>query len=72
MMLGMHRPAVTIAANTLQNAWLISYRRGSLTIKDPRALRESACECYGIMEAVFDKMYGAEWREGAKTSTLPG
>ena len=71
MMLGVHRPAVTIAANTLQSAGLISYRRGSLTVQDPRALRESACECYAIIEAVFDKMYGADWRERAKTSTLP-
>ncbi len=71
MMLGVHRPAVTIAANVLQNAGLISYRRGNLTIKNPLALRESACECYRIIEALFDRMYGANWRERAKASSLP-
>jgi len=71
MMLGVHRPAVTIAANVLQSAGLISYRRGSLTIRDPAALRESACECYGIIEALFDKMYGAHWRERTQASSLP-
>ena len=63
MMLGVHRPAVTIAAKTLQNAGLISYRRGHITINDPAALRESACECYAIIEAQFDKMFGRAWRE---------
>lgn len=71
MMLGVHRPAVTIAANALQNAGLISYRRGHITIKDPVALRESACECYSIIEAQFDKMFGRGWREGAQASRLP-
>ena len=70
MMLGVHRPAVSIAANTLQNAGLISYRRGHITIEDAFALRESACECYGIIEAQFDKMFGSDWRERAQTSRL--
>jgi len=67
-MLGVHRPAVTIAAKTLQEAGLISYRRGSITITDPIALRESACECYAIIEAQFDKMFGRDWREQTQTS----
>lgn len=67
-MLGVHRPAVTIAAKTLQNAGLISYRRGYITISDPVALRESACECYAIIEAQFDQMFGREWRESTQTS----
>jgi CRP-like cAMP-binding protein len=70
MMLGVHRPAVTIAANSLQNAGLISYRRGHITINDPVALRESACECYAIIEAQFDKMFGRDWRERAQASRL--
>jgi CRP-like cAMP-binding protein len=71
MMLGVHRPAVTIAASTLQNAGLISYRRGSMIIKDATGLRNSACECYAIIEAQFEKMFGADWRERAQTSRLP-
>lgn len=71
MMLGVHRPAVTIAANALQNAGLISYRRGHITINDAAALRESACECYSIIEAQFDKMFGSGWRERAQASRLP-
>ena len=70
MMLGVHRPSVTIAANALQNAGLISYRRGHITINDPTALRDSACECYGIIEAQFDKMFGRDWRERAQASRL--
>lgn len=70
MMLGVHRPSVTIAANALQNAGLISYRRGHITINDPAALRDSACECYGIIEAQFDKMFGRDWRERAQASRL--
>jgi len=67
-MLGVHRPAVTIAAKTLQNAGLISYRRGYITIKDAVALRESACQCYAIIEAQFDQMFGRVWRESTQTS----
>jgi CRP-like cAMP-binding protein len=62
MMLGVHRPAVTIAAQTLQTAGLISYRRGHMNIENPEGLRESACECLGIVEAQFDKIFGAAWR----------
>lgn len=69
-MLGVHRPAVTIAAKTLQNAGLINYRRGYVSIEDPVALRESACECYAIIEAQFDQMFGRDWRERAQASRV--
>lgn len=39
-MLGVHRPAVTIAAGVLQKAGLISYGRGQMSIVDPDGLRE--------------------------------
>jgi Mn-dependent DtxR family transcriptional regulator len=70
MMLGVHRPAVTIAANTLQNAGLLSYRRGLITIRDAVGLRESACECYALIEAQFDKLYGREWRQSTQAGRL--
>jgi CRP-like cAMP-binding protein len=65
MMLGVHRPAVTVAAQTLQAAGLISYRRGNIKVQNPEGLRESACECYAIVEAQFDKMFGIAWRQTA-------
>src|SRR5581483_3199311 len=42
-MLGVHRPTVSTAASMLQQAGLISYRYGKLTILDPERLAGSAC-----------------------------
>lgn len=48
MMLGVHRPAVSIAAGTLQQAGFIRYRRGQLTVVDRQGLESAACECYRV------------------------
>jgi CRP-like cAMP-binding protein len=48
-MLGVHRPAVTIAAGALQKAGVIRYTRGKVTVLDRGALEEASCECYGII-----------------------
>src|SRR6476661_5735791 len=48
-MLGVHRPAVTIAAGALQKAGVIRYTRGKVTVLDRKALEDAACECYGII-----------------------
>jgi len=48
-MLGVHRPAVTIAAGALQKAGVIRYTRGKVTVLDRAALEEASCECYGII-----------------------
>jgi CRP-like cAMP-binding protein len=48
-MLGVHRPAVTIAAGDLQKAGVIRYTRGKVTVLDREALEDAACECYGII-----------------------
>jgi Mn-dependent DtxR family transcriptional regulator len=66
LMLGVHRPAVTIAANKLQDAGLISYRRGQIRIADIGRLRQSSCECYSIIEGLFDRMFGSDWREAGR------
>jgi len=57
---------------TWQNAGLINYRRGNITIQDPVALRESACECYAIIEAQFDQMFGRDWRQRTQTGGSVG
>jgi CRP-like cAMP-binding protein len=48
-MLGVHRPAVTIAAGALQKAGVIRYTRGKVTVLDRKALEDAACRCYTII-----------------------
>ena len=48
-MLGVHRPAVTIAAGALQKAGVIRYSRGKVTVLDRDALERAACTCYTII-----------------------
>jgi CRP-like cAMP-binding protein len=53
-MLGTPRTAVTMAAGTLQDAGLIHYKRGKITIVDRSGLEETACECYGVVAESLD------------------
>jgi CRP-like cAMP-binding protein len=53
-MLGTSRKSVTMAAQALQTAGLISYRRGTIQIVDRAGLEEASCECYAIVKERFD------------------
>jgi len=55
-MLGVRREGVTEAAGKLQNAGLIQYKRGRITVLDRRRLEERACECYGVVKREFDRL----------------
>jgi CRP-like cAMP-binding protein len=45
-MLGVHRPAVSLAAGALQKAGVIRYSRGTIRILDRAALEAASCGCY--------------------------
>ena len=47
--LGVRRESITEAAARLQQAGLISYRRGHISVVDRAGLEQRACECYGAL-----------------------
>lgn len=55
-MLGGRRETVTVAAGRLQDAGLIRYSRGHITILDRVRLEETVCECYTSVEAECDRL----------------
>lgn len=52
-MLGVSRPSVSLSATALQDAGLISYHRGDMTILDRLGLERASCECYAIIRQSF-------------------
>jgi CRP-like cAMP-binding protein len=55
-MLGVRRASVSVSAQTLQQAGLIRYSRGRITVLDRDGLRAAACPCYPIIHREFDKL----------------
>ena len=53
-MLGVRRESITAAALRLQQAGIISYQRGNVTLVSRRKLEERACECGGIIRRAFE------------------
>jgi CRP-like cAMP-binding protein len=52
--LGANRKSVTLAAQSMQTAGLISYRRGTMQVLNRKGLEKASCECYAIVRARFD------------------
>ena len=52
--LGVRREGVTAAAIRLQDAGLIAYRRGHISVLNRAGLERSACECYGVVKQQFE------------------
>lgn len=54
--LGLRRATVTNAASELQEAGLIEYSRGRVTITDHEGLRQASCECYDLVRRAYDSI----------------
>ena len=59
-MLGVRREGVTEAAGQLQQAGLIHYRRGHITVLDREKLERRSCECYAVVKNEYDRLLPAE------------
>jgi len=57
-MLGVRREGVTEAAGHLQQAGLIQYQRGHITVLDRPKLAERVCECYAVVKRESDRLLG--------------
>ena len=55
-MLGSRRSTVTVTAQALQEAGMIEYRRGKVTIVDRPKFETAACECYRIVKDTHDRL----------------
>ncbi len=55
-MLGVTRPGVSLVAKSLQDAGVISYRRGHLKVVDRAGLERAACGCYRIVRREYDRL----------------
>ncbi len=55
-MLGGRRESVTVAADRLQDAGLIHYSRGHITVLDRKGLGASVCECYRVVQNELERL----------------
>ena len=55
-MIGVRREGITEAAGHLQQAGVIRYRRGHITVLDRSGLESRVCECYAVVKKERDRL----------------
>jgi CRP-like cAMP-binding protein len=68
-MLGVRRSGVTQAALALQQAGLIRYTRGHISVLDRPGLERRSCECYALVKKEYDRLF--EDKPAAQFHALP-
>ena len=58
LMLAVRRAGVTEALSTLKKERLITYARGSITVRDRKGMERRAGEAYGVPEAEYRRLFG--------------
>jgi CRP-like cAMP-binding protein len=55
-MLGVQRSTVSVVTRSLQTAGLIRQNRGGIAVTDRAGLEGAACECYGRIRRLYDRL----------------
>jgi CRP-like cAMP-binding protein len=71
-MVGAPRPVVSESAAALRDKGIIHYRRGVLTIRSPRKLRNIACECFEAISGVNGDGNGSNKARGKRAAAMKG
>jgi CRP-like cAMP-binding protein len=71
MMLCVHRPAISVAASSLQRVGAIEYHRGRIKIVDRDCLEDSSCECYLAAQRPVRHMLEPTRPEGMHFGSAP-
>jgi len=56
IMLGVHRPTVTVVLRGLQESGLVSSRYGRIGVLRRKRLEAASCECYGVIRGHFARL----------------
>ena len=60
-MLGVQRSTLSTATYKLQTAGLIRQSRGGITVTDRAGLEQTACECYGKVRRIYERLLPATY-----------
>jgi CRP-like cAMP-binding protein len=74
-MIGARRNSVSMVASNMQQTGVIHYSRGHIQILDLDALKQAACECYGVVRTHYDRLvrpHGRETSGGTKPPSTRG
>jgi CRP-like cAMP-binding protein len=60
-MLGVQRSTLSTVTYKLQTAGLIRQSRGGITVTDRAGLEQTACECYGKVRRIYERLFPATY-----------